>query len=64
MRDRFAFAFLAVSVIAAVAVIWLWWSDAWLIHQCHTAGGSWNADTRICAISAGPTRESPASPHR
>jgi hypothetical protein len=64
MRDRLALVMIAVILLVMAVTIWLWWSDAVLVHKCRAAGGSWRPDARICAISADRALKSPASQHR
>ena len=63
MRDRIAILVLIVLILAAAFVIWLWWSDAWLKHQCRANNGAWNAAARVCAIRTGLIPERSASPN-
>ena len=64
MRDRLALLLIAAIVVVMALTVWLWWTDAVLIHKCRAAGGAWKADARVCAISADRVLESRASPHR
>lgn len=52
MRDRLALLMIAVILLVLAVTIWLWWTDAVLVHKCRAAGGTWQPDARICAISA------------
>lgn len=45
-------ALLLVLALAAAALLYLWWSDWFLIDDCRDMGGAWDADLRICAIDA------------
>jgi len=50
--------------IAAIMLIWAWSTDRFLIDDCRDAGGRWNAETRVCELSAGLLRQARVSPRR
>ncbi|HKR17004.1 hypothetical protein [Rhizorhapis sp.] len=52
---------LALLIILTAALIWLWWSDYWLIDQCLDQGGRWDPEKRVCRIDVIPGPASPAS---
>ena len=60
-RYRFPLALLLVILLAAL-LLWLWASDYVLISKCEDAGGSWNADARICEIPVNPAPTASAFP--
>lgn len=49
---------LAISVLIALAagLVWLWQSDYMLKDECLDHGGRWDAESRVCQISAGSYR--------
>ena len=52
---RLAFPFAAIGTLALAALlVWLWATDYVPAAKCRNAGGTWNADTRICELSPGP----------
>ena len=64
MRDRLALFLIAVIVIGIAASLWLWRTDAVLVHKCRAAGGTWQATARTCAVTANRFPASRAFPHR
>lgn len=62
-RWSFPFAML-LTVLLAALLVWLWRTDAVLKHKCGNAGGTWDAEARICDVGTFTAPASPASRDR
>mgnify|MGYP004062029001 CR=1 len=40
-----------ILAVLTALLAWLWWSDTILIDKCQDAGGSWDAEARVCRIA-------------
>ncbi|MBB5711457.1 hypothetical protein [Sphingomonas xinjiangensis] len=62
-RWLFPLAVLATVLLAAL-LVWLWRTDAVLVHKCASAGGTWDGEARICNVGTLTVPASPASRSR
>lgn len=56
MRRRLFPLLVLLVVVLAALLAWLWWSDVLLVDKCLDAGGTWDAEVRVCALRVSPAR--------
>lgn len=54
---RLVFPLIVLLIVALAALLaWAWSTDAVLKAKCGNAGGTWDAEARICALGVNPAR--------